>query len=255
MFKKIANDIVSGENIDAYLIIAASILYFAAKIAVYFGIFYINLRDVESILVIGLLGVMAIAILKSRSIERGVLIGSRHERRYFLSEFPSSFNDEIKSAQSILIVAVTVDLFSLDENISMLHEKLQLGHKIRVLLVKPDKSSLEMAVGRARWETNKNDLKNRIERHLNTLSAINKDSRINKIEIRTINNPLSYSAILTEQRNKTSKSIYLAHYPYKTERIREPKHYLKDGEDSCFSLFQEELEQLWGSGQDWRSLE
>lgn len=251
MFRKVLNDIYNAKNLDSYILVITVIIYSFLKIIDYFEFIDIDFSKYDSSLILSLFGVMAISTLQTRRADEEILNRINCNDGIFVHSFPSSFRKNIKTSDKIRIVSVTLDLINLDEFESIFNDKLKLGHKIEVLLINPfNQSALDMASKRARWESQE-ALKNRIISNLDILSAINEENDV-KISIKVVDFPLSYSAILVEpSKRKISNLIYMAHYPYKTEKVREPKHTLQEGVDSYFNLFNEELNNLWESGIIW----
>lgn len=172
--------------------------------------------------------------------------GTVKAKDFFISDFPKKLETDFESAQEVWIVGITVRQFI---QYVTIEQKLQKGHKIKVLLVHPDSVALSMAEsfvhGRA-------DIG---ERRSNSLSVLKDLCQLRKIypktlEIRTIDILMSHRIFAINPLSDTG-FLYMHHYPYRPETNRVPKYVLSSKDGHWYSFFRQEMFNLWDSGIEW----
>ena len=170
---------------------------------------------------------------------------------FFLEEFPTNFKDNFKSAQEIWIVGVTLRGTIRDFG-GIIEEKLRKGHKIRVLLVHPEGAAIEMVTSRYYGPISQDveRVRSRIKDSLKSLYGLQQIAP-DKLEIRTINNPLTFGAICINPET-TSGVLYLEHFPFRTVADSIPRFVLQASDGRWYELFRKEIQILWDTGVIWK---
>jgi len=245
LWDRILHDIRHGENIDLYLTVLASLGIAVLNI---FGFAPSNL--IESI-TLAVLGLLAFSALRNRhEFEETVEKLVNSQKHSLLEEVPPTFKSDIEASRSLIMVGA-----SLGNTITvyqpLLERKAQKGDIIKVLLVHPEGAAPEMAASRALLDPGGTKLKFRINTSIETMCHI-KSLAPNNTEIRTIQNPLSYSAFLINYDSSASQGIlYLENYPYKSPVPYVPKQVFHEHDGQWYEFFKSEVLRLWENGTDW----
>jgi hypothetical protein len=202
-------------------------------------------------LILTVLGLLAISNLVNRHrIENLIDRVSESAKGFFQDEYPPDFKNNFQSAKEIWLVGVSLR-GTMKDYYGIMEEKLRKGHKFKVLLVNPTGTAVEIAASRHYAPTSR-DIKRRssqINDSLASLCGLRKISSKN-LEIRTIQNPLTFGAICTNP-NTTSGILYLDHYPFRTVAGALPKFVLRANDGRWFDFFREEVKTLWDNGTEW----
>ncbi|WCN09803.1 hypothetical protein [Marinomonas mediterranea] len=241
-------------NYDTLFIIVLGCFFIITPVLQSLGVKNLDFTDNEKFrtyLITSLMTVLAYAILKNRSLDDKILNILNRDERHFLDEFPTSLKSEIENARSIRIVSLMLDITPVDEYDSVFSAKLSHNQTVEILLVSPNGNALTISSKRAVWEQEKS-FKQRVLSQLDTLADIK--FKNNKIDLKVIDFPIPYSAILIENGLIVRKrKIYIAYFPYKTKVVRQPKHILIEGEDPSFHLFEDEMNKLWDNAKNYSS--
>jgi hypothetical protein len=169
---------------------------------------------------------------------------------FFLEEFPSDFKENFEPAKEVWLIGVTLRRI-LKTEYAKLEEKLREGHIIRVLLVHPEGASIEMAASRYYAELSQDpELKgSQIKTALQLFCSLRKVAP-QKMEIRTIRNPLTFGGICVNP-DSASGILYLEHFPYRTVADALPKFVLQAGDGHWYDFFNKEIHALWDNGVEW----
>jgi hypothetical protein len=242
-FQRIWTDIRKGDNIDLYLTVLI------ALVLVILNIFGVALQGWLSSMTLAVLGLLAISMLGNRHrVEEVLKKLSQTPDSVFLDEFPSSLRNDIESSTSLLLAGVTLGRTT-KTYYSLFERKLQRGENIRILLVNPDGGAIEMADSRAYWSIDTERLRVEIRGRLADLCHLKKIAP-ERIEIRTIQYPLSYGATLVNPDSSPS-ILYIEHYPYKVERESIPKYILRSQDGYWYNFFKAEILKLWETATEW----
>lgn len=242
---KIWEDIRHGENIDQY----ATIL-FAFGLGI-LGLLGITPSGLIASLTLAILGLLAVSNLVNRyRVEELSQKLSQTSKGFFLEEFPADFKDNFQSAKEIWLIGVTLSRL-LKNNYGRIEEKIRKGHIVKVLLVHPEGAPLEMAANRYYAEISRNaETKGAdINQSLRLLCGLRKIAP-QKIEIRTIQSPLTFGAVCVNP-DSASGVLYIEHFPYRTVADAQPKFVLRASDGSWYELFNKETHALWNSGKIW----
>ncbi len=244
--EKIWDDIRHGENIDHYTTIVA------AFALVVLGILGVAPPELIAALTLGVLGLLALSNLVNRHrLEELSEKVARSSQGFFLEEFPPDLKDTFQSAKEVWLIGVTLSRF-LKNNYGPLEEKIRKGHAVKVLLVHPAGAPLAMAANRYYAEINRNVETRSADIHhsLQLLCGLRKIAP-KKVEIRTIQSPLTFGAICANP-DSASGALYLEHYSYRTMADAQPKFVLHASDGYWYDLFNAEVHTLWNSGEAWK---
>lgn len=246
--KKIWNDIKRGENID---------LIFTVMFA--FGLVILNLVQVApdewiAPITLAVLGILAITNLVNRyKVEDLVEKISKSDKSFFLKEYPAEFKKEFSEAKELLIVGVTLNR-TIRSNYVQLEKMILSGCFLKILVVHPTGSAINMAVSRHYARVNR-DAELRgvdIETNLQLFCSL-KQQAPNNVDIRTIEQPLAFGGFGINL-NTATGVLYLEHYPYRTASDSIPKFILRSSDGPWFDFFKEEIDALWKSGVEWKCI-
>ncbi len=168
----------------------------------------------------------------------------------FLEDFPSQFKTDFDSAAELWLIGLKLRNM-IDHNYVNLEKRLRRGDHIRVLLVHPEGAPIEMAASRfCRKDNQKPEV--HASDIVSTLHAFCDLKKISpeKLEIRTIKNPLTFGATAI---NPLSNSgiLYLEHYPFRVESEAIPKFVLTSSNRKWYERFLKEIQALWDYGNEW----
>ncbi len=270
MLKRISTHLLTFITVTTLII--SGLLSLALTVPDIFGLnitLITSQKPIEQI-ILGVVGTLTLAvgverILQARHIEQPLddirlqLVQIREAMvftidTFFMDDFPNSYRSDYRAATDCLLVGVTM---ARTISIPVIRDKLSEGHTIRILLVNPHHTAMEMAAERVA----KPDIVARrvtTEETLNSLHEV-KQSIVHKrfrksgsLEIRTINNPLTFEAIALNLKT-LSGILYLTHYPFKatSDTGPKPKFILRARDGKWYNFFQDEVFKLWESGYDW----
>lgn len=243
LLSRIWNDIRQGENIDLYLTI------FAAFSIVALNLLGLTSETLIAPLTLAILGLLAISSLENRHRSKKLYEEfSKSINSVFLSEFPSSVNNEIDSARELWLIGVTLNR-TIKTYYSMLEQKLSRGHIVKVLLVHPESAAAQMEEEKV-YESGQIDRKRRdIINTLQDLCQLSNNANGN-LEIRVLRHPLAFGARYINP-GTASSVLYIEHYPYKTRGVARPIFILKAIDGQWYDSFAAEIEMLWRDGIEW----
>lgn len=72
-----------------------------------------------------------------------------------------------------------------------------------------------------------------------------------KLEIRTINNPLTFGAVCMNP-EAASGVLYLEHFPFRTVPGAMPRFVLRASDGRWYDFFKKEIQALWDAGVEWK---
>lgn len=242
VFQKIWKDIRQGENIDLYLsvITAFSIIIL--------GLLGVNTSTLLAPLTLTVLGLLAISMLvnRERVEELSHKIGKPLEP-FFLRELPQSFPGEFEAAKEVWLIGISYSR-TIKTHYSLIERKLKVGHAIKVLLIHPEGSSLEIAAQRMYKPTSTEQKQAEILNSLQSLCQL-RTVTPGKLEIRTIKHALGFGIRAINPEAK-SGIIYIEHYPYKYDSA-EPKFVLRARDGYWYDQFKQDAMRLWDNGVEW----
>ncbi|MBE7553723.1 MAG: hypothetical protein HS126_21865 [Anaerolineales bacterium] len=221
ILESIWTDIRNGENIDLYLTVLIALGVAALSLL------GINVSSFIAPLTLAILGLLAISNLVNRHhLEKIVQKQAQSITGFFSNEYPPDFNAQLESGKEVWLVGVTLNR-TIKNNYIKLEEKLQQGHTLKILLVNPTGAPIGLAASRNYAQVNRDpEIKiAEIKATLQLFCSLKKISP-DKIEIRTVENPLSYGATCINPDSATGV-LYLDHYPFRTASDSIPKFTLR----------------------------
>lgn len=242
--KQVWDDIRSGENLEFYLLFAAII-----------GIFILQLTSVNIGLIIPLVTLGALGILANSALQNRRRVEELSQKivpslnSAFLEEFPSTLKNDFESSSTLWLVGVSLNR-TIRDNLFILERKLQRGDTIKILLVHPNGAASEIASSRPYPPVPAESTQNYICDSLRYLCDL-KRSTSGSLEVRTIQNPLTYGVIASNP-NTPNGVLYCELYPFQTAGNTLPKFMLRAKESQWYEFFKNELESLWKNGVDWQ---
>jgi len=242
--QRIWKDISKGENLDAYLIIAAAIVLSGLSI---FG--YDN-PEAFSGVILAILTLVTISTLVSRhQIEDLIEKVSPSVTSTFQDEFPDSLLEDVETSSELWLIGASLDDF-LGKYYSTFERKLRQGHTIRVLVMNPENSQiLEISDMRAYANPSAARARQKTLLSLDDFCALRRTAWGN-LQIRVIDFPISQRMIVASPNSPKGK-IYVANYPYQTPGGSLPKFLVKASESKWFAHFRQEAFNLWEAGREW----
>jgi len=241
--KRIWQDIRHGENIDLFLTVLVAIGLAALNIA---GIAPASLI---APLTMAVLGLLAVATLGNRyKLEESLETLNRTHTGLFQEKLPANMENDMHNARELWLVGVTLNR-TVKTYYSLLEQKLTRGDTIRVLLVHPDGTNLNMLVMREYQERyNVDRIRHLIHNSLEDLCSL--QQRFPGLDVRVIDYPLGYGGILVNP-NSDKGILYLEHYPFKTPGGSLPKFVLEAKNGRWYNFFKLELETIWENSTPW----
>ena len=244
-FQRMWDEIRRGENVEVYLLIFLS---FSTLI-----LNTINIVPSEylSSITFAVLGLLAISTLGNRyHVERYYKNLTQSASSIFSDDYPIEWKEDFEEAKDLCLVGVRLAR-TIRGNYLLLEQKLKKGHKIRVLVVHPDGSAIEMAAARniapsARDTTILGAEIRRTLQLLADLRQINPDC----LEVRTILSPLTFGAMGINMKS-VNGVLYLEHFPYRTGDAAVPKFTLHSKDGRWYEFSKDEIINLWEHGLDW----
>lgn len=247
LIEKIWEDVRHGENIDQYATIVFAFTLGAL------GLLGITKPELIASLTLAVLGLLAVSNLVNRyRVEELSQKLSQSSKGFFVEEFPPEFKDDFKSAKEVLLIGVTLSRF-IKTNYGVIEEKLRKGHTIKVLLVHPYGSALEMAATRYYAEVSRSTVTKRadVTNSLMLFCGLRKNHP-KYMQVRTIESSLTFGAVCLNV-NSALGAMYIEHFPYRTIADAQPKFVLRANNDErWYELFKKEVDALWDSGNEWK---
>lgn len=246
LFKRIWDDVKRGENIDFYLTV------FVSFGLVFLGLVGVQLQGIIAPITLAVLGLLAVSTLRNRYLmeELGAKLATS-SGSVLLEEFPPSIATDIEKASEIWLTGVALRV--LDNYYFQFEKALRNGCGMKVLLVNPSGSAIEMVASRSYVQGQTN----RIERASNnTRKSLDDFCQLRsitngKMEIRTIEFSLGHRLVATNP-DSVSGVLYIANYPFRTHGGSKPKFVIQAKDGKWYDFYKEEFNLLWNSGIEWQ---
>lgn len=241
--RRVLEDLKKGENIDHYLTVIAAIVLTTLNLA------GIASNEQVAALTLAVLALFAFSSLGNRHrIDELVKSLVKERSNFFNEKFPASFETDFINADEIWLVGVSLAR-TINSNYITLERKLRRGGKVKVLLVHPEGPALEIAVSRNYVLRNAANKRSDIIQTLQLLCNL-KESTGGSLQIRTIENPLSYGATVINPNTGTG-ILYLEHYTFRVSSDSIPRFVLQPKDTHWYDFFKKEIEALWDYGTEW----
>lgn len=243
LLQRIWNDIRSGENIDQYLTIATAITLTILNLA------GVSLQAQLAPFTLAVLTLLAINGLGNRfKIEELLKKKTESLDTFFADDFPQSYKADFENSDVMWLIGVSLHR-TIKTNYKTLERKLRQGQTLRILLVHPHGTGVELSVAR-------NYVNRRVEPKSNEISFILellcKLSEIapTKIEVRTINFPLAFG-VMAVNPDRATGMLYIEHYGFRVSTDSIPRYVLKATDGRWYDFQKREIEALWDAGENW----
>ncbi len=242
--EQVWNDIRRGENIDLYVTILV-----ATTVAI-LSILGFAVDKYLVPLTLATLALIAFTSLGNRNqIAELSLQASQRSAQLFAEQFPPELAHEFDGANEVWIVGVSLER-TIKTYYPKIEKKLAQGDTIRVLLVEPTGPALEMAATRNYTLRDANQKSEAIKSSLHLLCEVKKTAPTN-LEIRTIQYPLNYGAIVLNP-TRPSGRLFLEHYCFRLTTESMPRFSISATEGKWYEFFKSELSTLWEAGVLWK---
>lgn len=245
-FRRVWSEIRRGENVDLYVAVV-----FALGVAI-LNLLGIAPQSLLASITLTVLGLLAVSALGNRyQIEELRQSLTKSVGDILLENFPANLDSDFESGKEVWLVGVTLSKFVAGKYIK-LEEKLRKGHTIKILLVQPEGASVEIASSRYYAAVNRNSNKtaSAIKNSLQIFCSL-KQIASDRVEIRTIQNPLTFGAIAIDL--ETSMGVlYLEHFPFRTVSGAMPKFVFHASDGKWYEFFKREIHALWDEGIVWQ---
>ena len=239
---RIWSDIRNFDNLDQYLTVALAL---GLSVLSLFGV---GTQYVDSV-TLAVLGLLALSAVASRhridDLQRN-LAGTA--TALFVEEFPEDLKKNLEEAQEVWLVGVSLHR-TINFNYDKLERKLKQGHKLKVMMVHPEGPGVEMAASRNYIRKDSAATAAHIRENLQLLCHLHSTAP-GCIEIRTIQNPLSYGAIATNP-NSVRGCLYLEHYTFGVSPLSLPRYVIRAGDGQWYDFFKREILAMWEYGVVW----
>lgn len=217
-FSRVWRDIRNFENLDQYLTVVL-----ALGLAV-LSLFGIGAQYIDS-LTLAVLGLLALSAVTNRhridDLQRN-LAGTA--TALFVEEFPKDLKENFEEAQEVWLVGVSLHR-TINFNYDKLERKLKQGHKLKVMLVHPEGAGIEIAASRNYVRKDAAVTATRIRENLQLLCHL-RTIAPERLQIKTIQNPLSYGVIATNP-NTPKGCLYIEHYTFGVSPISLPRYAIR----------------------------
>lgn len=242
-------DIKKGENLDLYLTILVALTL------VLLNTIGITIQSLFLPLILTVLALLAIGTLGNRHrIEMIFKKMSEDTNKLFHQKLPEKLENEISKnilrSSNLIMIGVSLEN-SIYRYYQDFESKLKKGDSIKIILVNPDNPACSMAATRQIRPINEDTQRIRILHAIDALKKL-KESTSGDLEIRVIDDPLSYGGIVIDP--ETSHGlIFIWYYRYKTSQDNRPKIVLYPTNDYWYSLYKEEILAIWDNSKSIKS--
>ena len=243
LLHRIWDDISKGENIDQYITV------FAALVLTVLNLFGLAVQTYLAPFTLAVLALLAINGLGNRyKMDEILKQKSASIDNFFVENFPDTYENDFENSSVLWLFGVSLRR-TIQGKYEILEKKLKQGHKLRVLLINPNGTGVEMAVARNYADRTVEPKQTEISYILKLLCVLQKTAPHN-VEIRVTNFPLAYGAMVINPDTVTGK-LYIEHYGYRVSTDSIPRYVLKISDGKWYEFHKRELEALWSDGIEW----
>lgn len=243
--KRIWKDIRRFENLDSYITIVVAI-----SLAI-LNLIGVPVSTSIASLTLAVLGLFAFTNLINRHrIDELYESFNRSASNFFMEEFPSEVRSNFESATEIWLIGVSLHR-AVTFNYEKIESKIRQGHKFKVMLVHPEGPGIEMAMSRNYPRRREVAPKSsQIRTILQLLCDLQKIAP-ERLEVRTIQNPLSYGVLATNP-DTASGVLYLEHYTFGISTESLPRFVMRASDGNWYDFFKREIRAMWDYGVVWQ---
>jgi hypothetical protein len=238
--KRVWTDIKQGENIDLYLTL------FVALALAGLNLFGIGQSMIGSI-TLAVLALLAFSSLVNRRKLEETIDKLSRDQDILLAHFPPNREDDMKGAKELWLIGLILNK-TINNHYSLLHEKLNRGDHIRILIVNPN-SPYGGLISRRKFSPDTlEDVQNYQRLTLSKLCSLKKLAPQN-IEIRTTNYPPFFGALVTDLES-IEGVIYIEQYSYQMEDDL-PKFVFRQSDTKWFQYYSQQIMKMWNDSDEW----
>jgi hypothetical protein len=201
--------------------------------------------------ILALLAVLAYSQIRSRRhVAEIAAAQSSDPLSIFNTEFPDDVDRRRGSAQSLLLIGMSMTRTVQGGSLTVLRQSLGSGGKIRVLLMDPtDDELIRAASAHSQHGITQDRLKRRIEATLDELAAL-EDVTSGDLEIR-VTSFIPHMGVNAIDPGSPSGMLVLQHYEHRPAGESSPIFSLRSGDGFWYDHFAAEAERLWEDGTSW----
>jgi hypothetical protein len=243
-FKRIWKDVRRGENLDAYLTIAAAVVLSVLDIL------GVPLSNKLPAITIAVLALLAIASLVSRYRVEDLTTNLVTMREIFVDEFDLQLlRRNLELADEIWLFGASLDDV-VNDYYSIFEKKVRDGKLIRAMIIDPNASSvLELSEMRAYANPDAHRASVKALGSLSDLCTL-RNIAPKICHIRILKYPITHRLIAINPRRANGR-LYISNYPFGTPGGSLPKFLLSEQDGHWFTHYKQEAENLWNAGKDW----
>lgn len=241
--RRIWDDVQKGENVDQYLTIVVALVLVALTLI------GLPIQNYLEPITLAVLALLAIGSLGNRyKLEEVLDQGYLPVDRFFRTQFPESYSQDLTTASEIWIVGISLRR-TIQGSFEILESRLRSGAKLRALLIDPNSSAVELAVARNYADRSVEPKRTEIAYGLKLLCAL-RELAPNHVEIRAIKRPLAYGVTAINPDTGTGR-FYIEHYGFRVASDSIPRFVLNASDGRWYKLYRRELEELWMDASVW----
>ena len=252
------NDIKQRKNLELYLVFSTIIAIFLADI------FGVNTTNTLVEITLATLAVLLYGTIDMRhanekheqelsNISQAITTIPSTDSDFLNNTWEPSLKENMEQTSELWLVGVSL-ITTVKTNYTLIEKKLAQGHLVKVLVVHPDGVGLEIAVSRNYGRKDINQKRHDIYRTLNDLCELKRNS-LGHLEIRTIEYPLAYGAIVINPQSSINGRLYIENYGYRVRSEAFPIFSLCPMHGEWYEFYYQELLLLWDSARDWNCTE
>lgn len=243
ILQRVWNEIWQGENIDLYITI------FVAIVLAVLNLVGPTLQSHLAPVTLAVLALLAVTSLGNRyRIDKLLGNQSRPLDGFYQEEYPESYKEDFESAKELWLVGVSLHR-TIQNNYSWIEQKLQQGHRFRILLVHPEGPGIELAIQRNYVRREVEPKRHDITYTLQLLCDLQSIPQ-GELAIRTIQYPVAYGVTAVDP-DSAAGVLYIEHYCFRLSSEAMPKFVLRASDGRWYGFFRDEIRALWDAGTEW----
>jgi hypothetical protein len=228
-----------GENLDAYLTIAASIVLAVLSLT--------GAVSTDKVLgqLLAVLALLAVGTLVTRSRLDAL---TSPPASPLLIAFPASREQDLQGDGDLLLAGVSL-LSTVPNSLHALERRLRVGDRVRVLLIEPGSPAEVLAENRLGIQA---DPARRTQQTRGTLTHLEQLHRAvgGALEVRVTAEELSFGGALCSS-GTARATLYLEYYAYKIQKLENMKMVLRPADGTWYDYHLEQVEALWDTATVW----
>ncbi|MFE2426900.1 hypothetical protein ACFXJ5_09125 [Streptomyces sp. NPDC059373] len=232
-----------GENLDAYLTIAASIVLAVLNLA--------GVVSADKVLgaLLAVLALLATGTLVTRTkLEAIAATRESASTPLLLTTFPAAHEEDLQGDGELYLAGVSLTS-TVPSILHALERRLQTGSLVRILVIKPASPAEELAENRLGIQA---DHGRRTAQTHGTLTHLQRLHTTvgGRLEVRVTTEELSFGWTLIAP-GTSRATLYLQYYAYKIQRLENMKMILRPADGQWFDFHMDQIEALWANAAPW----